>query len=142
MTESAASIAGFAHPVPTTVGAVVPAAVPILRVEGLAMLGAAVVGYEALGAGWVLFAVLFLVPDLSMLGYLGGPEVGSITYNLGHNVVLPVVLGGLGLVAGSVVIQAVALIWVAHVGFDRMLGYGLKAPSAFGHTHLKTLRPR
>ena len=30
----------------------------------------------------------------------------------------------------------IALIWAAHIGVDRVLGYGLKYPTAFRDTHL------
>jgi hypothetical protein len=31
---------------------------------------------------------------------------------------------------------SLATIWIAHIGFDRALGYGLKYGSGFTHTHL------
>ena len=33
-------------------------------------------------------------------------------------------------------LQALALIWIAHIGLDRALGYGLKYATGFGDTHL------
>jgi hypothetical protein len=39
-------------------------------------------------------------------------------------------------IAGSV-----ALIWLAHIGFDRALGYGLKYKAGFGFTHLGRIGP-
>lgn len=107
-----------------------------LRLEGLAMLVAAVAGYRAMGGGLGLFALLFLVPDLSLLGYLAGPKVGAAVYNAGHSLLGPLLLAGLGLAAGSTMMLWCTLIWVAHVGFDRALGYGLKYASAFTDTHL------
>jgi hypothetical protein len=108
----------------------------ILRLEGAAVLGVASVAYAQLGGGWGLFALLFLVPDLSMLGYLAGPRIGAAGYNVGHSYLGPVALGVIGLIGGQHLLPALALIWAAHIGFDRMLGYGLKYATAFGHTHL------
>ena len=85
---------------------------------------------------WVTFAILFLVPDLSMLGYLAGRRAGAAAYNLGHSYLGPAALGAAGLALHQTSLEWAALIWVAHVGFDRMLGFGLKYPEAFGATHL------
>jgi hypothetical protein len=110
--------------------------VPLLRLEGVAMAVVAVGLYGRTGAGWWLFAALLLVPDLGMLGYLVGPRVGAATYNLTHALPVPLVVAAVGLWAGSAMAVAVALVWVAHIGIDRALGYGLKHPTDFGDTHL------
>lgn len=115
-------------------GAAVGAVRVWLRLEGLAVLGAATWMYAAAGGGPWWFAAWFLVPDLSMLGYLAGPRPGAASYNLAHSYVGPVVLG-VAAAAEPVGVQ-LALIWAAHIGFDRLLGYGLKYPRAFGDTHL------
>ena len=107
-----------------------------LRVEGLAVFAAALVLYATFGSGWFLFAVLFLAPDLSMLGYLAGPRRGALVYNLGHTYAAPAVLAGIGWVLAVPLLPALALVWAAHIGFDRMLGYGLKLPTDFRDTHL------
>ena len=97
----------------------------ILRAEAAALFVAGVLLYLQLGAEpwWLL--ILLLVPDISMLGYVGGPQLGALTYNLVHNSVIG--LGALA-IAGAVL--------VAHVGMDRSLGYGLKLPTDFKDTHL------
>jgi Domain of unknown function (DUF4260) len=108
-----------------------------LRLEGLAMFALAVAVYARSGASWGTFAALFLVPDLSFAGYLAGPRVGAISYNTLHSELGPLMLGLatlLGVVSPT--LQPLALIWAAHVGIDRALGYGLKYASAFGDTHL------
>ena len=61
---------------------------------------------------------------------------GAIAYNAGHSTVGPALLAAVALVTGRAGLLPVALIWVAHIGFDRMLGYGLKYATAFGATHL------
>lgn len=106
------------------------------RLEGLALLGLAALAYGRLGPGWGMFAILFLTPDLSFFGYLAGPRIGALTYNLAHSLIGPLLLAGAGLFADQSLILALSLIWLAHIGFDRALGYGLKSPEAFGVTHL------
>jgi len=108
----------------------------LLRAEGLVVLGLVVVLFWRGGYSWILFGLLFLVPDISMLGYLVNPRVGATCYNVVHSYIGPVVLGLVGLFAGNAACIAIALIWVAHIGFDRVLGYGLKYPTAFTDTHL------
>ncbi len=107
----------------------------LLRLEGAALLGLAVLFYARSDAGWGMFALLFLVPDVAMLGYLANPRLGAVLYNAAHVTVAPAALGvfGLAMAPGAV---PVALIWAAHIGFDRMVGYGLKYPDRFQHTHL------
>ncbi|WP_304219059.1 DUF4260 family protein, partial [Phenylobacterium aquaticum] len=78
----------------------------------------------------------FLVPDLSMLGYLLGRRAGAVSYNLAHSYAGPAALGAAGIIQSQPLMTALALVWVAHVGFDRMLGYGLKYATGFKHTHL------
>lgn len=85
---------------------------------------------------WWLFGLLLLAPDVSMLGYLAGRGVGAAVYNVFHSYPLPAVLGGFGLLAGAPLAVAVALVWFAHIGMDRMLGYGLKYGTGFKDTHL------
>jgi hypothetical protein len=108
----------------------------LLRVEGGVVLAVSVAFYVLGGGGWGLFAVLFLVPDVSMLGYFAGPVVGAAAYNAGHSYVVPAVLGAVGVLGGYPLAVLLALIWVAHIGFDRLVGYGLKYGTAFGDTHL------
>lgn len=109
------------------------------RLEGLALLVVAALAYAQTGQGWLLFAVLFLAPDLSFAGYLAGPRAGAWTYNLAHSLIGPLMLGGAGLLTHTSLATALGLIWLAHVGFDRALGYGLKSPEAFGITHLRLI---
>lgn len=105
-----------------------------LRLEGLAVLALAVLLYARGGHSWLLFAALFLAPDLSFAAYLAGPRIGALGYNLAHSYVGPVLAAALAVLTGRP--PVVACLWAAHIGFDRALGYGLKYPSAFGDTHL------
>jgi hypothetical protein len=85
---------------------------------------------------WWLFAALILVPDLSMAGYLAGNRVGAAAYNAVHVTIGPIALTLIGLLGSDLRVLGVALIWLAHVGIDRALGYGLKYDRSFGFTHL------
>ncbi len=108
----------------------------MLRLEGLALLAGALVLYRGLGGDWVLFLWLFLVPDLSFLGYVAGRRAGAIAYNAAHSTIGPLLLAAGGWALGLQLPIGLAAIWAAHVGFDRALGYGLKYADGFGHTHL------
>lgn len=108
----------------------------ILRLEGLAVAIAAIFAYRATGEGWGLFALVILAPDLSMAGYLAGPGIGAGVYNVAHSYLGPALLVGAGLALAGSPAVAVALVWIAHIGFDRALGYGLKYPHGFDLTHL------
>ena len=105
-----------------------------LRLEGLAVAAIGVYMYARGGHSWLLFAALFLVPDVSFAAYLAGPRIGALGYNLLHSYVGPLALAGVSLGAGWS--PALALIWAAHIGFDRLLGLGLKYPAGFRDTHL------
>lgn len=107
-----------------------------LRLEGLVVLVVSAALFSQMELGWLLFFLLFLLPDLSMLGYLAGPIPGAVAYNLAHTYAAPAALGGIAHFSDQPAFVAVALIWSAHIGFDRMLGYGLKLTSGFQHTHL------
>ncbi|HEY5237154.1 MAG TPA: DUF4260 domain-containing protein [Rhizomicrobium sp.] len=108
----------------------------ILRMEGAALAFAAIAAYAHLGGRWPLFAVLILAPDLSFLGYLAGARVGAAAYNAAHSTVAPILFGAFGAMLGHPLAILIALIWIAHVGFDRAMGYGLKYASGFRNTHL------
>lgn len=105
------------------------------RLEGLAALGLGLAAYWTLGQSWWVFALMFFAPDLFMLGYLGGALTGALVYNLGHTYAAPALLAVLGVAVGPLAF-GIAAIWAAHIGFDRMMGYGLKLEEGFGVTHL------
>jgi hypothetical protein len=109
----------------------------LLRLEGLALAVAAVVVYFHEDYSVWLFVALILAPDLSFAGYLAGPRVGAIVYNVAHTTIGPLALGTVCLVNGGGLEVKLALIWLAHIGADRLLGYGLKYPTAFKDTHLQ-----
>jgi len=118
----------------------------LLRIEGFALFAAALLLYAHSGASWKLFLALILVPDLSFAFYLFGPRAGAVAYNTMHSTVGAFTLALLsqsgisiaGLGSASALFP-VALIWFAHIGFDRALGYGLKYSSGFWDTHLSAI---
>jgi hypothetical protein len=114
----------------------------ILRLEGLALLALSIGAYFWLEGPWWLLLILFLAPDFSFIGYVAGPLVGAATYNAAHSTIGPITLLALGVVAALPLAVSLALIWAAHVGFDRALGYGLKYATGFGHTHLGRIGKR
>jgi hypothetical protein len=108
----------------------------LLRIEGAVLALAAVAMYYRLDANWWLFAVLILAPDLSFAGYLADTRVGAIAYNTMHVTLGPLICAALGLLLPQFDLLSVALIWAAHVGIDRALGFGLKYGAGFAFTHL------
>ena len=109
----------------------------LLRIEGGVLFAAAILGYWESHASWILFAVLLLAPDLSFAGYAAGVKMGAAVYNLVHTLTGPLILLAYGLVAAHFSLLPYAIIWIAHIGMDRMLGFGLKYPTRFSDTHLQ-----
>jgi hypothetical protein len=109
----------------------------ILRSEGFVLLAAALAAYFAgLDEPWWLVPLLLFVPDVFMAGYAASSRAGAWTYNLAHSYPAPALLGALALIADQPLWQGVALVWFAHIGMDRALGYGLKYETDFKDTHL------
>ena len=111
----------------------------LLRLEGLGLGLLCVWLYAGIHEPWWLFAVLILAPDLSMLGYLAGPRIGAIAYNAVHTWLAPLVLFAIGWWGNAPFLLPLAFILGAHIGIDRALGFGLKLPSGFKHTHLDAI---
>jgi Domain of unknown function (DUF4260) len=109
----------------------------LLRLEGLGVALLTATLYARTGASWWLFAALWIVPDLSLLGYLASPCLGARTYNALHTYVLSALLALAALLLHACgPLLPIALIWANHIGIDRMLGYGLKYAEGFRFTHL------
>jgi hypothetical protein len=105
-----------------------------LRLEGTMVLLSAVILYALGGYSWIWFAACFLLPDVAFIGYAFGPRVGAAIYNCLHSYVVPLAVAMLLLTLQKP--MWLPIVWMAHIGFDRSLGYGLKYPTAFGDTHL------
>lgn len=115
----------------------------ILRSEGLVLLAAALAAYfTGLDEPWWLVPLLLFAPDLFMAGYAKSHRAGAWFYNAAHAYPAPAVLGSAALFAGNPFWQGVALVWFAHIGMDRALGYGLKYETGFKETHLGRIGSR
>lgn len=112
----------------------------ILRAEGLVCLLLACALYQVQGFSWLVFGLWFLLPDVAILVYVFGNErVGMWAYNLTHSTVGAGLLAVSGLALDVPHFLQAALIWFAHIGFYRALGFGLKFPLGFRVTHLGVL---
>jgi hypothetical protein len=119
-----------------TTGTVTGGVQTLLRLEGLTLFTGMTLLYAVWGGSWWVYALLFLVPDVSFAGYLAGPRAGAIIYNGAHSYMAPVALMTTGFAMNSPLTLSIAMIWLAHIGIDRALGYGLKYSAGFGFTHL------
>ncbi len=109
----------------------------LLHAEGAVLFAASIAAYVNFHGSWWLFILLLLAPDLSALGYLVNVRFGAICYNAVHVDVGPAALLAVGLLSTSPLAVLLALIWLAHIGMDRVAGYGLKYPTKFQDTHLQ-----
>ena len=107
-----------------------------LRVEGLAAFAVSALLYARSGGGWGAFPLRIPAPDLSILGCAAGARAGAAAYDVAHSYTLPLALAAVGLLVGSGRMVGLALVWTAHIGIDRALGYGLKYSTSFQDTHL------
>lgn len=107
----------------------------LLRLEGLAVFAASVTVFFVTEQPWWLLGALALAPDLGMLGYAVSDRVGALTYNAVHVYLGPLAAAAAWYWLGVAWLLPVALVWAAHIGADRALGYGLKGAS-FKQTHL------
>ena len=108
----------------------------LLRLEGLTLFAGMTVLYAVWGGYWWIYVVVFLVPDLSFAAYLAGPKVGAVIYNAAHSYMAPMSLMTAGFALAAPLALSIAMIWLAHIGLDRALGYGLKYQAGFTFTHL------
>lgn len=103
---------------------------------GIALGGLVIAAMVPAELGWLGWIIALLAPDLAMAGYLAGSRIGAATYNLAHLYALPFLLMIAGVGLGAPALIAVGGLWLAHIGIDRALGFGLKEATGFGDTHL------
>jgi Domain of unknown function (DUF4260) len=120
----------------SSLGIAPPAIRTWLRAEGFATFVAGIAIFVSTGGPWPLLLPLLLLPDVSMVGYLRGPRLGALTYNVVHTWATALPVLGLGLWSGTAWLTTIGAVLVAHVGMDRAAGYGLKLPTSFHETHL------
>lgn len=109
----------------------------ILQLEGLFIFLFAAFIYWRLGGNLIIFIILLLVPDLSMIGYIKNKKIGAMIYNSIHNYILATAVIFIGLVLNSNLVVLLGLILTAHIGMDRLFGYGLKYKTDFKDTHMQ-----
>jgi hypothetical protein len=114
----------------------------LLRLEGLTLFVGMTLLYWVWDGSWWVYAILFLAPDLSFAAYLAGPKWGAIVYNAAHGYMAPMSLMTFGFATSSPLVLSFAMIWLAHIGIDRALGYGLKYFEGFGFTHMGRIGKR
>lgn len=108
----------------------------LLHIEGLAVLLLSIYLYSYFQFNWVLFLVLLFAPDVAMVGYFINRKVGAVLYNIIHTYTLAILIIGCGWLLSHDLVLALGLILSAHIGMDRMVGYGLKYTTNFKDTHL------
>jgi hypothetical protein len=111
----------------------------VLRLEDTAVFVCSLLAYAQTDLSWLLFASMFLLPDLFMLGYVVNQRMGAALYNLGHTYLSPLFLAAAGWLVAKPSLYPLAIIWAAHISFDRVIGYGLKYAEGFKSTHIRKL---
>jgi Domain of unknown function (DUF4260) len=109
----------------------------LLRLEGIVLAAAALAVYLHLDYSVVALLALLIAVDLSLVGFLAGSKVGTLTYNFAHTTAFPLIPGGVGVLTDDALMVQIGLAWLAHIGIDRALGFGLKYSTAFSDTHLQ-----
>ncbi|WP_097075109.1 DUF4260 domain-containing protein [Ureibacillus xyleni] len=110
-----------------------------MRLEGLVVFLLALVFYNVNEFSWVLFIILLFLPDVGMIGYAINNTVGAYIYNVFHTYTIPLLLVAVSTLLKIEVLLLIGLVWSAHIGMDRALGYGLKYSTEFKDTHLGRL---
>ena len=110
-----------------------------LHLEGLALLGSVLVLYGNQHFNWWAFALFLLAPDLSMVFYAINQRLGAVAYNLVHTTLFPLALAILSGLSGNSLGLQISLIWLAHIGMDRAVGFGFKYPTNFKDTHFSRI---
>lgn len=113
----------------------------LLRLEGLALFVFATFAFSQTGQSWWIYGLLFFVPDVSFAAYWLGSRAGAAIYNVLHATPVPIALALFGFLLSDMLMLGIAATWLAHIGFDRAMGYGLKYASNFHHTHLGAIAP-
>jgi hypothetical protein len=116
----------------------------LLQLEEVAQtaLGIVALYYQPVHVGWWLWIILFLSPDISMLGYAVSTRIGACTYNIFHHKGVAIVMAAIGFYTGHQWVMLAGIILFAHSSFDRVMGYGLKYQDNFKHTHLGWMREK
>jgi hypothetical protein len=116
----------------------------LLKAEEAAMTVVALyaLSFHTLGMPVWLWALLFFMPDISMLGYVANVRLGAFLYNLFHHKGIAILLAATGYFANVELLLSTGILLFAHASFDRIWGYGLKYTTGFKDTHLGSLEKR
>ena len=108
----------------------------LIKLEELGVFLFSIYLFSLLSYPWWFYPLFFFAPDLSMIGYIAGPRLGAITYNLIHHRAIALGLFVAGAFLHIPVLSFIGVILLGHSSLDRVLGYGLKYDDSFDHTHL------
>ncbi|PEJ07324.1 DUF4260 domain-containing protein [Bacillus wiedmannii] len=111
----------------------------IVHFEGLVVFVATIYAYSIYEFSWIIFFVFLLAPDVSMLAYGINNRVGAKIYNICHTYIISILIAIIGVYFKIDTVIIIGLIWTAHIGMDRMFGYGLKYETDFKDTHIQRL---
>lgn len=113
-----------------------------LQLEELAQFAASIVllVFLEIDISWWLWPFIFLAPDVGMAGYLINTKIGAWTYNLLHHKLVALAVLGIGYFSGNFVLLVSGIVLFGHSSMDRMMGFGLKYPDNFKHTHLGVMK--
>ncbi|WP_406944159.1 DUF4260 domain-containing protein [Halobacillus sp. SY10] len=93
--------------------------------------------YQQNNFSWLAFIFLLFACNVSMISYVINERVGALVYNIFHSYILSVTLILVSTIITLDWLLMVSLIWTAHIGMDRMIGYGLKYHSGFKDSHFQ-----
>lgn len=111
----------------------------LLKLEYFGLFLFSIILFSQLDFAWWIYPLLFLVPDIGMLGYLINNKIGAYTYNLCHHLGVAVAFLMYGALMTNPLCTLFGTILLGHSSFDRLVGYGLKYTDSFKHTHLNNL---
>ncbi|HFJ9426826.1 DUF4260 domain-containing protein [Bacillus cereus] len=111
----------------------------IVHFEGMVVFLATIYMYSIYEFNWIIFFVFLLAPDLSMLAYGINNHVGAKIYNVCHTYIISILIVLIGVYFKIDTVIMIGLIWTAHIGMDRMFGYGWKYETDFKDTHIQRL---
>ncbi|MBX9782267.1 MAG: DUF4260 domain-containing protein [Chitinophagaceae bacterium] len=115
----------------------------VLKLEELAMWIGCIILLYFFQVNWWWYLLMFLGPDVSMLGYLAGNKIGAWSYNLFHHKGLALLICVIAYLLKLVFplfdsdwVFVLGIVLFGHSSMDRFFGYGLKYENGFKFTHL------
>lgn len=110
----------------------------ILKLEEAAMFALSIFALSLIETSfsWWVYPLLYLAPDISMVGYWSDNKTGAWLYNIAHSKTLAIIVVTAGLLMGNDIVLISGIILFGHSSMDRMFGFGLKLKEGFKHTHL------